>query len=116
LITLAQSDTTRLITLVLLVIGAIFVATVVILIVRKRVLSSESPPAAGMIMDDFRKLHASGKLSDTEFQALRTRMAARMKSTVPGKGSLHQEQPAAPRPASAPRIKGSPDQRSPRPE
>ncbi|MDP1661261.1 MAG: hypothetical protein Q8L55_05025 [Phycisphaerales bacterium] len=116
MLTLAQSDTTRLITLVLLVIGAIFVATVAILIVRKRVLSQQTPPAAGMIMDDFRKLHASGKLSDSEFQALRTRMAARMKSTVPGKGSVHEEPPAAPRTAPPPRVKGPPRQRPPRPE
>lgn len=113
---LAQSDSARLITLVLLVIGAIFVATVVILIVRKKVLSSEAPAAAGTLMDDFRRLHASGKLSDSEFQALRTRMAARMKSTMPGKGSLHAEPPERSRPTSSQRVQGPRSQRPPRPE
>jgi len=91
LTTLAASDTARLLTLVGLVIAALFVATVIIMTVRKKILSADKPAATGMLMEDFRRLHASGQLSDAEFQALRTRMAAKMKASTPSKGSVHEE-------------------------
>lgn len=106
----------RLIILVLCVIGAIFIATVAIMVVRKKILSTEQPPAAGMIMDDFRRLHAAGQLSDAEFQALRTRMAAKMKASMPGKGSLHEEPPSRPRQAQPQRLQRPPGRRPSAPE
>ncbi len=93
MITLAETDMLRLLTLVGLMIGAAFVATIVIMVVRKKILSTNQTPATGLIMDDFRRLHASGQLSDEEFQVLRSRMAAKMKASTPTKGSVHDEPP-----------------------
>ncbi len=91
MITLAETDTLRILTLVGAVIAVLFVATVIIMVVRKKILSTDQTPATGLIMDDFRRLHASGQLSDDEFQVLKTRMAAKMKAAVPSKGSVHDE-------------------------
>lgn len=111
--TLAAPETSRMLVLVGLVIGALFVATVIIMVVRKKILSTEQPPAAGLIMDDFRRLHAAGQLSDAEFQALRTRMAEKMKASMPGKGSLHAEPPSRPRTAQVQRPQRLPGRRPP---
>ena len=91
MLTLAETDIVRPLILIGIVIGILVVATVIITVVRKKILSTDQTPATGLIMDDFRRLHASGQLSDAEFQALRTRMAAKMKQSVPTKGSLHDE-------------------------
>ncbi|MFT3685147.1 MAG: hypothetical protein QM783_09525 [Phycisphaerales bacterium] len=97
MLTLAETDTLKLITLVGIMIAVVFLATVAILIVRKKILSSDKPGSSGLIMDDFRRLHAQGQLSDAEFQALRNRMAARMKGQTPS------TPPApSPRPQAAP--------------
>jgi hypothetical protein len=103
LTTLADTDMVRILTLVGLMIGAAFIATIIIMVVRKKVLSTDQTPATGMAMDDFRRLHASGQLSDEEFQVLKSRMAAKMKASKPAKGSVHDE-PQRPSPTQVQRV------------
>lgn len=114
MLTLADSEQLRLFVLIGVMIGVIFIATVAILIVRKKILANDKAPASGSLMEDFRRLHASGQLSDQEFQALRTRMAARMKGDNPAR-TLTMPAPA-PRPAASlprPAASESPPRRPP---
>ena len=98
MLTLAETNLLRPLILVGIVIGILVVATVIITVFRKKILSTDQTPSSGLIMDDFRRLHASGQLSDAEFQALRQRMAAKMKASMPGKGSLHETPPSRAKP------------------
>ena len=96
-------------------IGVVFLATVAVLIVRRKILAADKAATSGSMMDDFRRLHAGGRLSDAEFQALRSRMAARMK----GETTPAPRPPSAPeravRPARAPEPPAPPGRRPPPP-
>lgn len=94
MLTLAETSTLQVLLLIGLMIAVVFLATVAIMIFRKKVLNTGTVKAGSLLMDDFRRLHASGKLSDAEFQQLKSRLAAKMMRATTGE---------------APRAKPSPE-------
>lgn len=66
-------------------IAGVVVLAIVVLVARGRFLASKQRPAsaAGM-MDEMRRLHESGKMSKAEFEAVRSRLAAKVRRAGAG--------------------------------
>lgn len=87
--------------------GVVVLLTVVILFVRRRMLGPEQEGDAAVgLLEQLRRMHQRGELSDEEFQATKARLAGGIKGVgtarEAGKGRS-QVTPARPRKASTPR-------------
>lgn len=105
--TIAETSTMTLVLWIGIMIAAVFVATVAVLVFRKKLLSGEATPSGPMLMSDLRRLQASGKLTEQEFAQLSARLAGRLKAggtpTTRGEAPTgHQPQPSQIRPGRGP--------------
>jgi uncharacterized membrane protein len=83
---IASTDLTPMITLIGAVVGLIVVAAVVVVIVRKRMNSEDKAAAfsSGSLMEQLRKMHAQGKLTDEEFAKARAKLGGKLKAEMLG--------------------------------
>lgn len=60
-----------------LLIAAVIIGGLVVLALRKKFLGEQEPPrqAVGGLLDEMRRMHAAGELSDEEFDRVRKRLA-----------------------------------------
>jgi hypothetical protein len=96
-IMLGATDITTVLTLVGIMVAVVVVTTVVLMFARRRLLAAggKATSAAG-VMEEMRRLHEEGKLSDAEFAAVRTRMAGKVQAAVAEDARMKEESAAKP--------------------
>ncbi len=83
---LAATDLTPMLTLLGVVVGLVLVAAVVIVIVRKR-MTGEAQAASftsGSLLEQLRRMHREGKLTDEEFAKARAKLGGKLKAEMLG--------------------------------
>lgn len=73
---LAANDVSPIFVWSLILAAVIVMGFVLVSWVRRRLTSTEGPPAPGFSLDDLRALHRSGQMSDQEYERARAKMAA----------------------------------------
>lgn len=97
--------------LLLLAVVAV-VGVVVILLVRRWLTSESSRETIGFTLQDLRNLHAAGELSDEEYERARASMIGRLQSPsppspppeLPSESPAQSPRPSDPPPGNAPRM------------
>lgn len=83
----ASTDVPGVLIAVGLLIAAVIVLAIVLLAMRRRLLASSRVDDGMGLFEELRRLHASGELSDEEFERARERMIARLKGEAPRSSS-----------------------------
>lgn len=78
-----DADFTGVLITIGLLIASIVILSIVLLALRRRMLASERHDQGVGLFEEIRRLHASGELSDEEFERARQRMIARVKGESP---------------------------------